>query len=81
VRLDNVFFFNLKKLEIMNMSYCRFQNTLQDLIDCDDNLPNQDLSKTEAQAFAELVELCKSIASKYDDYDYFELIELSKEVY
>ena len=65
----------------MNMSYCRFQNTLQDLIDCEENLPNKDLSWNEAEAFAELVGLCKSIASKYDDYDYFELIELSKENY
>lgn len=58
----------------MNMSYCRFQNTLQDLIDCDENLPKGDLSNAEARAFAELVELCKSIASKYEDYDYCILI-------
>ncbi len=63
----------------MNMSYCRFQNTLIDLIDCEDNLPNQDLSKDEAEAFADLVELCKIIASRYENQDYFELIDLSKE--
>jgi hypothetical protein len=63
------------------MSYCRFQNTLQDLIDCDDNLPNGDLSKDETYAFAELVELCKLIASKYEDYDYFQLVDLAKEIY
>lgn len=65
----------------MNMSYCRFENTLQDLIDCDDNLPNGDLSNAEARAFAELVELCKAIASKYEDYDYFQLVDLAKEIY
>ena len=65
----------------MNMSYCRFQNTLQDLIDCDDNLPQGDLSNAEARAFAELVELCKAIASKYEDHDYLELIDVAKEVY
>jgi hypothetical protein len=62
----------------MNMSYCRFQNTLQDLIDCDDNLPQGDLSNAEARAFAELVELCKAIASKYEDHDYLELIDEAK---
>jgi hypothetical protein len=65
----------------MNMSYCRFQNTLQDLIDCDNNPPQGDLSNAEARAFAELVELCKSIASQYQDYDYLELIDVAKEVY
>ena len=63
------------------MSYCRFQNTLQDLIDCKDNLPNKDLSWNEAEAFAELVELCKSIASKYENQDYFELMDEAKENY
>jgi hypothetical protein len=63
------------------MSYCRFQNTLIDLIDCEDNLPNQDLSWNEAEAFAKLVELCKSIASKYEDFDYFELMDKAKENY
>jgi hypothetical protein len=65
----------------MNMSYCRFQNTLQDLIDCDDNLPNNDLSRDEAIAFAELVELCKLIASKYEDEDYDKLIHEAIEIY
>lgn len=65
----------------MNMSYCRFQNTLQDLIDCDDNLPKGDLSNAEARAFAELVELCKAIASKYENQDYFELMNEAKENY
>jgi hypothetical protein len=65
----------------MNMSYCRFQNTLQDLIDCDDNLPNQNLSNDEARAFVDLVELCKSIASKYEEFNCDELIDLAKENY
>jgi hypothetical protein len=59
----------------MNMSYCRFQNTLQDLIDCDENLPQGNLCNEEAQAFADLVILCKAIASKYEDYDYCILID------
>jgi hypothetical protein len=61
------------------MSYCRFQNTLQDLIDCNENLPNGDLSNAESRAFAELVELCKAIASKYESNDYLELIDVATE--
>ena len=64
----------------MNMSYCRFQNTLSDLKDCYDNIPNQDLSRDEARAFAELVLLAKDIADRYDDTDdYHELIEIALE--
>jgi hypothetical protein len=61
----------------MNMSYCRFQNTLLDLKDCNYNLPNEDLSHEEARAFAELVMLCKDIAERFEDYDYNELKDLA----
>jgi len=44
-----------------NMSYCRFENTLQDLRDCYDNIDDDDLSETEEQAREELIELCKDI--------------------
>ena len=63
-----------------NMSYCRFQNTLSDLKDCFDNLPNKDLSKDEAIAFAELVLLAKHIAEIYEDNeDFYELKEIAIE--
>jgi hypothetical protein len=64
----------------MNMSYCRFQNTLSDLQDCFDNLPNGDLSNDEANAFAELVLLAKDIAERYEDInDVYELKDLALE--
>ena len=64
----------------MNMSYCRFQNTLSDLQDCFDNLPNRDLSRDEANAFAELVLLAKDIAERYEDIDdVYELEDLALE--
>jgi hypothetical protein len=64
----------------MNMSYCRFQNTLSDLQDCFDNLPNNDLSRDEANAFAQLVLLAKNIAESYEDInDVYELIDLALE--
>ena len=44
-----------------NMSYCRFQNTLQDLRDCYNNM-NGDLSEEEQRAKEEIIELCKEIA-------------------
>ena len=45
-----------------NMGYCRFQNTLSDLRDCEEHLYDNDLSEEEEQAKERLVELCKNIA-------------------
>ncbi len=50
-----------------NMSYCRFQNTLEDLRDCYDNL-DDDLSekKDEARARVKLVGVCQRIVDAAD---------------
>ena len=46
-----------------NMSYCRFQNTLNDLQDCYDNLDaDLDNSPDEKKARKRLIVLCKDIA-------------------
>jgi len=63
------------------MSYCRFQNTLLDLQDCYDNLPDGNLSHAESRAFAELVALAKDIAETYEDLDYYQLKDLAIENY
>ena len=53
-----------------NMSYCRFQNTVNDLRDCVDHIEDSDLSDDEKQARQILIELCKDIATDfYDDED------------
>ena len=65
----------------MNMSYCRFRNTLSDLQDCFDNLPNGDLSNDEANAFVDLVLLAKEIAEQYEEYNETELKDLAIETY
>lgn len=49
----------------MNMSYCRFQNTLQDLIDCHENIYDADLSKEEARARKRLIEICIQIGEEF----------------
>lgn len=46
-----------------NMSHCRFENTAQDLRDCQDHLFDEDLSDEEAAARRRLVRLCQQIAS------------------
>lgn len=47
------------------MSYCRFQNTYTDLLDCFENLDSdKKLSEEEEYAKNELIELCKIIANK-----------------
>lgn len=47
-----------------NMGYCRFQNTLNDLRDCYENIDN-DLSDDEKQAKDKLIKLCVDIACDY----------------
>lgn len=53
-----------------NMSYCRFQNTLQDLRDCLDALNEmsdfeKELSEEEAAAAKRLLKLCRSMADDF----------------
>jgi len=52
-----------------NMSYCRFQNTLQDLRDCYYNMTDS-LSGAEYHAREQLVDLCKSIGQEFGDLDF-----------
>ncbi|MBW1729021.1 MAG: hypothetical protein JRJ62_15945 [Deltaproteobacteria bacterium] len=50
-----------------NMSYVRFENTLNDLLDCYDHLQDgaSDLSKKEFKARGKLIDLCIDIALEY----------------
>lgn len=55
-----------------NMSYCRFQNTLLDLRDCEEAEGMYDpdtLSDEERKARRRLIELCKTIAAEFEDDD------------
>jgi hypothetical protein len=51
----------------MNMSYCRFQNTVSDLRDCTDNMDDSDLSYDELIARRGLIKLAVEIADNYRD--------------
>jgi len=48
-----------------NMSYCRFQNTLQDLRDCYENMDDTDLSDEEKRARRTLLKLCDQIVGDH----------------
>lgn len=48
-----------------NMSYCRFENTLEDLRDCHDNFDNT-VSKDEGKARQRLYKICQSIVDNFD---------------
>lgn len=51
----------------MNMSYCRFHNTLQDLKDCYYNIEDVDnMSFEEKRARKQLIEICMDIADNAD---------------
>jgi hypothetical protein len=59
------------------MSYCRFENTYQDLQDCYDALQEsgsvneleKDRNEYEKKYVRKLVEMCKNIAEEFGDYD------------
>ena len=53
-----------------NMSYCRFENTLADLRDCERNMDETyDMDRREAIARKHLIELCRDIAEQFEDVD------------
>ena len=51
------------------MSYCRFENTYQDLLDCYHNMSDDDLSETEARYKKKIIDLCESITSDYGELE------------
>jgi len=54
-----------------NMSYCRFENTYRDLLDCLNNIHNVS-SESENAYRRRLVDVCKEIIDEY------ELMEMSE---
>jgi len=52
-----------------NMSYCRFENTYKDLVDCYNAMMDgiEDLSSTEKKYFEKMVKLCKQIADDFNE--------------
>jgi len=52
-----------------NMSYCRFENTVLDLIDCRNAIeePDEELSFREENAKRELIEICREIVDLADE--------------
>lgn len=53
-----------------NMRYCRFEDTLHDLQDCNEHMFDPDLSETEEKARTDLIELCKDITEEqYGDVE------------
>ena len=55
-----------------NMSYCRFENTYKDLLDCSNNM-NNITSERERDYMQRLVDVCKDIIDEY------ELVKMSEE--
>jgi hypothetical protein len=49
-----------------NMSYCRFQNTAQDLDDCLDNINDTSMSKEEYRARQRLIRIAQQIVECAD---------------
>ena len=58
-----------------NMSYCRFENTLNDLRDCYNNMSSDDLNEKEFYKRKQIIELCTDIANEYRDLLEEEFVE------
>ncbi len=64
-----------------NMSYCRFQNTASDLLDCvntmqdEETLQDLDLSEEELRAMARMVKLCGRFVEEYERLQNAEVYE------
>ena len=52
-----------------NMSYCRFQNTLEDAEVCQDHLWDKDLGEKEEKARNKFIALCHEIADEFPKED------------
>ncbi len=50
-----------------NMSYCRFENTYADLLDCHENWDDDDLSDIESKYRRLILALCERIVEDYGD--------------
>jgi hypothetical protein len=47
-----------------NMSYCRFRNTLPDLLDCLESIHDEGISEEETRYKWKLIECCREIVSE-----------------
>lgn len=47
------------------MSYCRFENTFNDIADCYDHLDDEELSESEEIYREKLIKLCEDIVNIY----------------
>jgi hypothetical protein len=52
-----------------NMNYCRFEKTLDDLMDCRDHINDMDLSDSELKYRNKLIVLCREIADDNNEDD------------
>ena len=58
---------------MINMSYCRFENTFKAMVECYDALAEEgppEESDTEMQAFSDMLDMCKDLYETWGDYDY-----------
>jgi len=52
-----------------NMAHCRFENTENDLLDCYENMDDDELNQYEKPARERLIKLCVRIAQEYGSLD------------
>lgn len=59
----------------MNMSYCKFQNTLLALEECMDTVDDDQLSPEETKARSKLAYLCAAFADEFECCEFEDLTD------
>jgi len=65
-----------------NMAYCRFENTSNDLDDCNEAIQDEelkDMSRREIDGFVKLILIAKDIAERFEDLNENEIYEYIKD--
>lgn len=52
-----------------NMSYCMFQNTYRDLMECYESLDEKEFSEEEMEAYCDMLEVCRDIIAWSEEND------------
>jgi len=52
-----------------NMSYCRFENTVHDMWDCQDHLWDKELSEDEERYRKHFIKACREVAAEFPEED------------
>jgi hypothetical protein len=67
-------------MKMVNMSYCRFENTYRDLVDCQDNWDNLELEDRREREYRDnILDVCEELLRDYGEKQLSILIDNVRE--